>query len=243
MLFLCTKHELLAHLVLAFAVKDMARGTEGKLEILAIEHYRVALSMFIEHLGLSDQNLWLTFPALWLFIHYEQAYGDDPRVLQRHLEGVRDVVAAHGHILLPGSAGGLTTIDIGGEQRPRQIIDRMALWTIYHDASASTFGFGGGLIQLLQEQYPGSISRIQDSSSSMVGAAWGKDYPAEEKLWDQQIAPMENLSYDCILWRYQLSKVDKCTEETVLSEELINIGIQLKKIEKVCTFNGQEPNY
>jgi hypothetical protein len=232
LLFLCTKHELLAHLVLAFSVRDMATDRDSDLKILAIEHYQTALSMFVHHLGSSEQHLWLTFPALWLFILYEQRYGEDPRILQRHLEGVRDVVAVHASLLFPDSNGGVTTMIVAGEERQRQILDRFALWTIYHDASAATFGFGGSLIELLVDRFPGSIARIQDSSSGMIGAAWGKGYPAEEALWDEQIARLERLCYDQVILQYEVTRADSA-QENLKSERLLRIGRELKELEKV----------
>lgn len=230
-LFLCTKHALLSHLVLAFSVRDMAKNGDRELQIVAIEHYRIALAMFIDHLSSSEQHLWLLFPALWLFIHYEQQHGDDPRALQRHLEGVRDVIASHGSALFSDSDGGSVTMNMAGEERPRQILDRLALWVIYHDASAATFGFGGSLIRLLNERYPGSIAQIREGSKTMIEAAWGAIYPAEEKLWDLQLSPMETLYHDCLLLRYELAKLDSGNED-FNDEKLLEIGGELKRLEK-----------
>jgi hypothetical protein len=233
LLRLCTKHALLAHLVVAFSVRDMAHEDDAELEILAIEHYRKALGMFIEHLGSSDRELWLTFPALWLFIHYEQQYGDSPRALQRHLEGVRGVVDSHGYALFPGPIGGSTTMNVAGEEMPRQILDRLALWTIYHDAAAATFGFGGSLIRLLKEKYPGSIARIRPSSSTAIRDAWGSGYPPEEKFWDLQMIPLENLMHESILLRYELSLLRQGNENWLDAKGLISIGRKLKQLEQV----------
>jgi hypothetical protein len=210
----------------------MAQGGDKELNILAIEHYRQAISMFIEHLGSSGRELWLTFPALWLFIHYEQQYGDDPRDLQRHLEGVRDVVASHGEALFPGSADGFTTMDVAGQKISRHILDRLALWTIYHDAQSSSFGFAGSLIKLLQEQYPGAITRIRHSSKSMIKEAWGDSYPAEEELWDLRITPMEDILHECTLRRYELSKFET-GEREFDPKEMIEFGNKLRRIENV----------
>jgi hypothetical protein len=210
----------------------MARNKDGELHIIAIEHYRTALAMFIDYLGSSERLLWLTFPALWLFIHYEQQYGDDPRALQRHLDGVRDVVASHGPALFSGSNGAFVSNNIAEEERRRQIVSRLALWVIYHDASAATFGFGGSLIRLLNEQYPESITQIRENSKRMIGAAWGEIYPAEEKLWDLQLSPLENLYHECHMLRYELSRVESENKE-FNQEKLIEIGGELKRLERV----------
>lgn len=234
LLLLCTKHPLLAHLVLAFSVQDLA-GSDKELNIIAIDHYQEALAMFIIHLGSSEQHLWVTFPALFLFIIYEQQYGDDPRAVQRHLEGVRDIVASHGSLILPAATGSSTTVNVEGEEYPRQLLDRLTLWTIYHDASASTFGYGGSLITLLDVQYPGSIARLRDSSESLTEVLWRADYPAEEELWDRQILPLEYLSHQYLLLRHRLSTCD-VTHESLTNESLIFIGRELKRLEKVlCT--------
>ncbi|CZR53397.1 uncharacterized protein PAC_03275 [Phialocephala subalpina] len=230
-LLLCSKHALLAHLVLAFSVRDMAKKDDGALHIMAIEHYRIALAMFIDYLGSSERLLWLTFPALWLFIHYEQQYGDDPRALQRHLEGVRDVVASHGPALFSGSSGAFVPMNMGDEERPRQIVSRLALWVIYHDASASTFGFGGSLIRLLNEKYPESIGQIRENSKSMIEAAWGESYPVREQLWDLQLSPLEGLYHECHLLRYELSTVEGGNEDFNL-RKLMEVGRELKRLEK-----------
>lgn len=231
-LLLCSKHALLAHLVLAFSVRDMAKNDDGELHILAIEHYRIALAMFISYLGSSEKLLWLTFPALWLFIHYEQQYGDDPRALQRHLEGVRDVVASHGPALFSSSNGAFVPTNMAEEERPRQIVSRLALWVIYHDASAATFGFGGSLIRLLNEQYPEAITQIRENSKSMIGAAWGEIYPAQEQLWDLQLSPLEGLYHECHLLRYELSTFES-ENENFNHKKLIEVGRELKRLEKV----------
>jgi hypothetical protein len=231
-LLLCSKHALLAHLILAFSVRDMAKNDDGELHIIAIEHYRIALAMFIDYLRTSEKLLWLTFPALWLFIHYEQHYGDDPRALQRHLEGVRDFVASHGTALSSGSNETFDSNNVAEDERRRQIVSRLALWVIYHDASAATFGFGGSLIRLLNEQHPESIAQIRENSRRMIGAAWGEIYPAEEKLWDLQLSPLEDLYHECHLLRYELSRVG--SENIDLNhEKLIDIGGQLKRLGKV----------
>ena len=240
LLILCSKHALLAHLVLAVSVRDMAKIDDSELKVTAIEHYRKALAMFIDHLGSSEQHLWVTFPALWLFIHYEQHYGEDPRALQRHLEGVRDVIASHGPALFSSLNGGFIAKGWAEEERPRQVIDRLALWAIYHDASAATFGFGGSLIRLLNEQYPGSISQIRESSKTMIEAAWGEVYPAEEKLWDLQLVPLENLYHDCHLLRYELARSEG-EDEDFNNEKLIEIGRELKRLEKVRSSTPQHP--
>jgi hypothetical protein len=231
-LLLCSKHALLAHLVLAFSVRDMAKKDDGELHIIAIEHYRIALAMFIDYLGSSERLLWLTFPALWLFIHYEQQYGDEPRALQQHLEGVRDVVASHGPALFSGSNGAFVPNNVTDEERRRQIVSRLALWVIYHDASAATFGFGGSLIRLLNEEYPESITQIRENSKRMIGAAWGEIYPTQEKLWDLQLSPLEGLYHECHLLRYELSRI-KGENKDFDQEKLIEIGRKLKHLEEV----------
>lgn len=231
-LYLCSQHALLAHLVLAFSVRDMAKDDDDRLKLIAIEHYSKALAMFIDHIGASEPDLWLTFPALWLFIHYEQQYGDDPRALQRHLEGVRDIVASHGEVLPSESDNEHTMMKMGDIERPRQIVDRLALWTIYHDACAATFGLGGSLIQLLNERYPGSIARIREGSRTMIEAAWGQEYPIEEQLWDLQISPLEDLNHNCHLLRYELAKLD-AGNEALADGHLLEIGRELKRLEQV----------
>lgn len=233
LLRLCTKHALLAYLVVAFSIRDMAHEHDAELNIVAIEHYRKSLAMFIEHLGASDRELWVTFPALWLFIHYEQQYGESPRPLQRHLEGVRGVIESHGYALFPGLDGGSTTINVAGEEIPRQILDRLALWTIYHDAAAATFGFGGSIIRLIKEQYPVVIARIRPSPSIVINGAWGNDYPPEEELWDRQMSPIQNLIHESIMLKYKLSLLMQRKDITADAEILISIGRELKQLEEV----------
>lgn len=232
LLKVCTKHPLLGHLVLAFSIRDMAKADRGELHITAIEHYHQAHAMFIEHLGFSMRQGWMTFPALWLFIHYEQQYGDDPRVLQRHLKGVRDVIASQGPAILPGSIGGFTTVKSGEEMIPRSMSDRLALWTIYHDAHASTFGYDSGLIQVLNEKYPGAIMRIKNSSSNSLREAWGPDYPAEEALWDLQFIPLESLIHESTMLRYELSKIEHQTGTLNVADQL-RIGQELSRLANV----------
>lgn len=210
----------------------MSKQGENELHVIAIEHYRKALAMFIELLGSSEPLLWLTFPALWLFIHYEQQYGEDPGDLKRHLEGVRDVVASHGSALFLGS-GAFMSASMTEEERPREIVSRLALWVIYHDASAASFGYGGSLISLLNEKYPDSIAQIRENSKSMIEAAWGESYPVREKLWDLQLVPLENLYHQCHLLRYELSRINGDNKEFD-DRKLIEVGRDLQQLEWVC---------
>lgn len=235
---ICTKHPLLAHLVLAFSIRDMATDQDTKLLMASSEHHQKALAMFIEHLNAPESQGWLTFPSLWLFIHYEQQYGDNPRVLQKHLEGVRDVIASHWPAILPRSIGNLTTTNVARDiQIPPQMIDRLALWTIYHDAHASTFGFGGNLIGLLNAKYPGSIERITKSSNTALESAWGPDYPVEEELWDLRLRPVETFMHELNLLRYELSKVEEVIGPLAARMQ-VDFGRDLKRIEIVSIESG-----
>ena len=230
---MCAKHALLAHLILAFSLRDMANDHDSELLLGAIEHYQKGLAMFIEHLGSPERQGWITFPALWLFIHYEQQYGEDPKDLQKHLQGVRDVVALHGANILPGTIGGRKMANVTDHiEIPHQMIDRLALWTIYHDSHASTFGFGGGLISLLKDKYPGSIDRITESSSFSIKQAWGPSYPPDEELWDIQLRPLETVMHEVNLLRYEISTVHHM-ETTSEAAKAISIGHELRRIEEV----------
>ncbi|KAJ5647773.1 hypothetical protein N7490_004145 [Penicillium lividum] len=209
---MCAKHPLLAHLVTAFSVRDMAMENEIELLTVAMEHYQKALSLFIEHLSAPHVTGWITFPALWLFIVYEQTYGDDPNVLQTHLRGVRDILITHGAEILPGS---LHYEEKAGQDAPPkywvqpQMIDRMALWTIHHDAKASTFGLGANIVSLLDEQYPGAIARICQTSANALHDAWGSEYPVQEEIWDVQTEVLFVFAHESAMLRYELSNIER----------------------------------
>ncbi|KAJ5671984.1 hypothetical protein N7507_001111 [Penicillium longicatenatum] len=235
-LFMCAKHELLAHLVTAFAVRDMAKENNNELLTVAMEHYQKALSLFIEHLSAPYETGWITFPALWLFIVYEQTYGDDPNVLRTHLRGVREIIITHGAAILPGSLHEEANADREDPPRylvPPQMIDRMALWTIHHDAKASTFGLGASIVSLLDEKYPGAIAKICKSSTNALQDAWGSDYPAQEEIWDMQIEILFGFTHDATMLRYELSDIER-KPGPIDPGKLLLFSRKLKQLQEVC---------
>ncbi|KAJ5785344.1 uncharacterized protein N7503_010556 [Penicillium pulvis] len=233
-LLMCAKHPLLAHLVTAFSVRDMAKENENELLTIAMEHYQKALSLFIEHLSAPQVTGWITFPALWFFIIYEQTYGDDPNVLQTHLRGVRDVIITHGAAILPGSLH--DEANAGQEAPPKywvppQMIDRMALWTIHHDAKASTFGLGASIVTLLDEHYPGAVAKISKSSINALQDAWGSDYPVQEEIWDMQIEILYSFAHDATMLRYELSDIEK-ENVPIDPGKLLSFSRKLKELQE-----------
>lgn len=198
----------------------------------ALEHYQEGLGLFIRHLANPDAQSWITFPALWFFILYEQTYGEDPKVLQTHLRGVRDVIASHGNTILACSMGGDRASSRERYWVPPQMISRMALWTIHHDAKASTFDLGGSIIDLLNEKYPDSIQQIYEDSSTALRDAWGLVYPAFEDLWDMQVDQLARLDHEGAMLRYKLAKIQsQGTEQN--SSNILQFGRELKLLEKV----------
>ncbi|EXJ79968.1 hypothetical protein A1O3_08254 [Capronia epimyces CBS 606.96] len=207
----------------------MAEEDDNELIMVAIQHYQTALGLFIEHLGSPEKQGWITFPALWLFIHYEQQYGDDPSVLQKHLQGLRDVIAFHGAAILPYAIGGQDPLDHCDDTDVAwHMIDRTALWTIDHDACAAFFGFGGSLVRLVIEQYPGSLSRLIKSSRNALSQAFGPDYPAEGQLWDTQHSQIEMFQYSLITLRFGISNLDGSSE----ASDLLDFARKLKQVEE-----------
>lgn len=233
-LFMCLKHRLLAHLLLSFSIRDMADNHEVELITAALEHYQEALNLFIRHLATPDSHSWVTFPALWVFILYEQTYGDDPKVLQAHLRGVRDVIASHGRVIIASSMGEEHGSSKSQERYrvPPQMINRMTLWTIHYDAKASTFGLGGGIIDLLNEKYPDLIGQICEDSTTALRDAWGLVYPADEDLWDLQVEPLSKLAHENAMLRYKLAKIE-CGGATQDSRDILQFGHELHVLEKV----------
>lgn len=232
---MCAKHPLLAHLVTAFSVRDMAKENENELLTIAMEHYQKALSLFIEHLSAPHVTGWVTFPALWLFIVYEQSYGDDPKVLRTHLRGVREIIITHGAAILPGSLHDAANAGQKAPPKhwvPPQMIDRMALWTIHHDAKASTFGLGASIVSLLDEHYPGAIAKICRSSTNALQNAWGPDYPVQEEIWDMQIEILFGFAHDATMLRYELSDIEKDSGPTDPGK-LLSFSRKLKELQEV----------
>ncbi|KAJ5710447.1 hypothetical protein N7488_004603 [Penicillium malachiteum] len=232
-LLMCAKHPLLAHLLIAFAIRDMAKDDDNDLLIRTIEHYQKALSLFIEHLSAPDVTGWITFPALWLFIQYEQSYGNSPNVLKAHLQGVRDIIVTHGAAILPGSLGGPNASPDEPLKYwvPPQMIDRMALWTIHHDARASTFGLGGSIISLLEEEYPGAIANICKNSTNALSDAWGPQYPAQEEIWDMRMEKFWIILHEATMLRFELSNIEK--NDAIDPVKLISFGHKLRDLEQV----------
>ncbi|KAJ5628211.1 hypothetical protein N7490_010439 [Penicillium lividum] len=217
----------------------MAENHETDLITAALEHHQEALNLFISHLATPNAHSWVTFPALWFFITYEQTYGEDPRVMEAHLRGVRDVIASHGRTILASSLIDDGSSSGGSEERfrvPPKMINRIALWTIHQDAKASTFGLGGSMIDLLNEKYPDSIDRIFEDSSTALQDAWGLMYPAVEDLWDRQAHEMFRLVHENTMLRYKLAKIEKedyeDDEKERTSRKIMQFGRDLKLLEK-----------
>jgi hypothetical protein len=241
-LFMCTRHPMLAHLVLAFSIRDLAeaRGGDesgtGTGSTAALQHYQDALALFIWHLRHPDVQSWVTFPALWLFILYEQAYGDDPRVLQAHLRGLCDMIRCDGSSILSLSKD-TTTANTRGEAQnspgvSREFLNRMALWTVHYDARASTFGLDGGIIDLLDEKYPGSIAAMCEASKDALRVAWGAEYPAAEDVWDSQLDLLWTLDHRSTMLRFKLSVLERA-DGGDNSSALRQFGAELKALEFV----------
>ncbi|KAL2817549.1 hypothetical protein BJX63DRAFT_101994 [Aspergillus granulosus] len=230
-LFMCTQHPMLAHLLLAFSIRDMMEGRGGDTTTAALEHYQGALSLFIWHLRHPAVQSWVTFPALWLFILYEQTYGDDPRVLQAHLRGLHDMIRSDGSSILSLSVDTSRAEEPYSRYRvPREFLNRMALWTVHYDARASTFGLDGGIIDLLNERYPGSITAMCETSKDGLRVAWGPEYPAAEDLWDAQIDPLWSLDHRSVMLRFKLSRLEHAGED-VDPSAMRGLGYELKALE------------
>jgi hypothetical protein len=227
---------MLAHLLLAFSIRDMAEGSGGDGTTAALEHYQDALALFIWHLGHPDVQSWVTFPALWLFILYEQTYGDDPTVLQAHLRGLCDMIRCDGSSILSLSEDNPTRSTRNRAQNnhgvPREFLNRMALWTVHYDARASTFSLDGGIIDLLNDKYPGSITAMCEASKDALRVAWGPEYPAAEDIWDSQIDPLWTLDHRSTMLRFKLSRLERAGGGDN-SSALRQFGAELKSLEIV----------
>jgi hypothetical protein len=237
MFLMCAKHPLLAHLLTAFSERDMAKEEDSDLVTMAMEHYQKALHLFIEHLSAPDVTGWITFPALWLFIHFEQTYGRDPSVLQAHLQGVRDIIITHGAAILPGllDNGSCKGHDAPPDNGvPSQMVERMALWIIHYDAKASTFGLGASLISLLEVQYPKAISCISKRSIYALKEVWGSDYPVQEKIWDMQTEVLWDFAHEAAMLRFELSIIER-ESDAIDQHKLLSFSCKLKDLEEVCS--------
>ncbi|KAJ5669057.1 hypothetical protein N7462_010127 [Penicillium macrosclerotiorum] len=211
----------------------MAESQNENSVMFALEHYQLALELFIQHLATPAVESWIIFPSLWLFILYEQTYGDDPKILQAHLRGVRDVIATHGTKVLSWSIDErkISEQESGENYIPSQMINKMAVWTIHYDAKASTFGLDGGIIDLLNQKFPGSMQRLCESSKHALKNAWGPAYPAFEEVWDMQVDDLWMLNHETTMLRFELSILER-KRGKIVSSEKINFGKKLRIIEK-----------
>ncbi|KAJ5930354.1 hypothetical protein N7466_005847 [Penicillium verhagenii] len=213
----------------------MAEDEDIGLITAALHHHQEGLNLFIRHLATPDAYSWVTFPSLWLFILYEQMYGKDPKVMQAHLRGVRDVIASHGRSVIAFSTernpDSLSDEPKDRYRVPPQIINQITLWTIHQDAKASTFGLGGSMIDLLNEEYPDLIQQISEDSSNALRDAWGLMYPAAEELWDIQAGEMSKLVHETTMLRYKLTKIEN-GDSTQNPRNMIQLGRELKLLEK-----------
>jgi hypothetical protein len=196
----------------------------------ALRHYQIALGLFAHHLTVPEGQFWITFPALWLLIRHEQAYGDDPRDFKAHLRGVRDIIDNHGRQIFDRPMDGSNYSPSLGCVPP-QILDRIALWTIHYDAKASTFALDGGIIDLINRKYPGGVEGILDNAKGALKAAWGAMYPTSEEVWDMKTEQFWSLDHEIHMARYKLSKFENQTA-ALTPGDLLGFGREVKQLEK-----------
>jgi hypothetical protein len=102
----------------------------------------------------------------------------------------------------------------------------------YSSLSLSTFGLGGGIIDLLNEKYPHLIGQICEDSTTALRDAWGLVYPPDEDLWDLQVEPLSKLAHENAMLRYKLAKIE-CGGATQGSRDILQFGHELHVLEKV----------